>query len=104
MKIEFSGVYKNELVEEVGLMLNTITVRRKDGKKVVLDRDETNYTIKNEKADISFCGVYEWDDEAIYPSNTELYDGAEIIDYDIEDDAPEGYDLRIIIGQKISAW
>ena len=104
MKLEFKGFYKNEKVEETGLMLNTITIKRKDGKTVVLDRDETEYTLKDGNADIVFRGVYEWDEEAVYPENVELYDGAEIVDYYIEDDAPEGYDLKITIPQNIAAW
>ena len=107
MKVEFNGTYKNKTVEDEGLWLNTITVKRTDGKEVVLDRDETNYTLENGEADILFRGIYEWDDDAYYPDNVEdvkLYDGAEIIDYEIEDDAPEDYDLEITIGQKVSAW
>ena len=107
MKIEFKGIYTNKVTEDEGLWLNTITIKRTDGNEVVLDRDETNYTLKNGEADILFRGIYEWDDEAKYPDNLEdvrLYDGAEIIDYEIEDDAPEGYDLEIPVGQKVSAW
>ena len=107
MKIEFNGEYNNKIVEDEGVRLNTITIKRTDGKKVVLDRDETNYTIENGVVDIVFRGIYEWDDDAIYPDNMadlHLYDQAEIIDYCIEDDVPEGYDLRITKGQKIIAW
>lgn len=104
MKVEFFGSFKNNIVEENGLMLNAITVRRNDGKEVVLDRDESTYILENGNADIVFQEVYEWGDEAYYPTDPKLYDGAEVIDYEIEDDAPEDYDLEIWIGQKIVAW
>ena len=107
MKVEFFGNFKNDIVEEFGLMLNTITIKRNDGKVVVLDRDETEYTLKDKKADVVFRGIYEWDEEEKYPDNfndVKLYDGAELIDYEIEDDAPEDYDLEIWICQKIVAW
>lgn len=105
MKIEFSGSYKNKITEDTSLMLNTITVKRRDGKVVELDRDETNYGLENGNADIEFSGTYEWNGEdADYNLNPAEYDGAEVVGYDIEEDTPEGYDLRLTIGQKIAAW
>lgn len=106
MKIEFSGTYKNKVVEEESLYLNTITIKRNDGKIVTIDRDETFYTAEKGDVDILFRGIYEWNgEEKLYPKykDIDLYNEAEIINYEIEDDAPEGYDLTIE-GQKISAW
>lgn len=106
MKIEFTGTYKNKIVEKESLYLNTISIKRNDGKIVTIDRNETDYTIENGIVDILFRGIYEWDCEtAIYPNNKDidLYNNALIIGYEIEDDAPSGYDL-IIEKQKISAW
>ena len=121
MKIEFTGTYKNKIVEKESLYLNTISIKRNDGKIVIIDRNETDYTIENGIIDILFRGIYEWDHEtaiypnrgiyewdcetAIYPNNkdTDLYNNALIVGYEIEDDAPSGYDL-IIEKQKISAW
>ena len=106
MKVEFNGTYKNEIVEKEPLYLNTITIKRNDGKTVIIDRDETNYSIENGHIDILFRGVYEWKDDKIYPNNNDtekLYNGALVVGFDIEDDAPEDYDL-IIENQKISAW
>ena len=106
MKIEFTGTYKNKIVEKESLYLNTISIKRNDGKTVIIDRNETDYTIENGIVDILFRGIYEWDCEtAIYPNNkdTDLYNNALIVGYEIEDDAPSGYDL-IIEKQKISAW
>ena len=106
MKVEFNGTYKNEIVGKEPLYLNTITIKRNDGKIVVIDRDETNYSIENGSIDILFRGVYEWKDDKIYPNNNDaekLYNGALVVGFDIEDDAPEDYDL-VIENQKISAW
>ena len=105
MKIEFTGTYKNKIVEKEPLYLNTITIKRNDGKIVIIDRNETNYTIENGIIDILFRGIYECENDEIYPNNesVELYDNALIVGYEIEDDAPSGYDL-IIGKQKISAW
>ena len=106
MHIEFSGSYSNSITEEL-LYLNTITVRRNDGQKVVLDREETDYGLNYGIADIIFCKAYVWDGEKeqyLENSDLALYDGAELIDYEIEDDAPEGYDLTLCKGQRISAW
>ena len=106
MKVEFNGTYKNEIVGKEPLYLNTITIKRNDGKIVVIDRDETNYSIENGHIDILFRGVYEWKDDKIYPNNNDvekLYNGALVVGFDIEDDAPEDYDL-VIENQKISAW
>lgn len=106
MKIEFTGTYKNKIVEKESLYLNTISIKRNDGKIVVIDRNETDYTIENGTVDILFRGIYEWDYETvIYPNNkdTDLYNNALIVGYEIEDDAQSGYDL-IIEKQKISAW
>ncbi len=106
MKIEFTGIYKNNVVENESLYLNNIKIRRNDGKIVIIDRDETYYTAENGKVDILFRGSYEWNgEESFYPryEDIDLYDNAIIVDYEIEDDAPEGYDLAIE-EQKISAW
>ena len=106
MKIEFTATYENKIVEENPLYLNTITVKRNDGKIVTIDRDETNYTIKNGIIDILFRGIYEWkDNKEIYPKNedTKLYNNALLVGYEIEDDAPEGYKF-FIEEQNISAW
>ena len=106
MKIEFTGTYENKIVEEEPLYLNTITIKRNDGEFVIIDRDETNYTIKDGEIDILFRGLYEWNgEESIYPKNEDidLYNNALIVGYNIEDDAPEEYDL-IIERQNISAW
>ena len=106
MKIEFTGTYKNKVVEKEPLYLNTITIKRNDGEIVIIDRDETNYTIKDGEIDILFRGSYEWNgEESIYLKNEDidLYNNALIVGYEIEDDTPEGYDL-IIEEQNISAW
>lgn len=109
MKIEFHGTYKNEITKQYGLMLNLLYVRLKSGDIITLDRDETEYTLENGTADIVFRNTYDWnsDEEEFFPNYDlcpEDFDGAEIVEYEIEDDAPEGYDLEITIPQKISAW
>lgn len=101
MKIEFGGYYKSKIVEDDGLMLNTITVKRNDGRTVVLDRDMSEYTLKDGEADILFRGVYEWDGEKekyLTSDDVALYDGAEIVDYYVEDDADAEYYLTVTIG------
>ena len=107
MKVEITGEYKNSIVEKYGLMLNTITVRKVNGTIVVLDRDSSEYELDNGVADVVFAGTYIWNDETGIPDyleNVSEFDGAELLDYEIEDDAPEDYDLSFKIGQKISAW
>ncbi len=105
MKMEFTGTYKNDIVEKEPLYLNTIIIKRNDGKIVTIDRDETNYTIENGIINILFRGFYEWSNDQHYPKyeDIELYDNATIIQFEIEDDAPKNYDL-IIRKQKVSVW
>lgn len=105
MKVEFKGSYKNKITKTSGLWLNTIELKLKTGEVVTLDRDEDEYTLEKCKANIMFRGAYVWTGEVQdYDLVPEDFDGAEIIGYDVEDDAPEGYDLEITIPQNISAW
>ncbi len=108
MKLELSGTYRNSVTKEIGLRLNTIRIKRTDGIEVTIDREWTDYHLKGGNADIVFRGIYLWDgDSATCPDNTkdlELYDGAELIGYELEDDIPTDYDLTLKIGQKVTAW
>ncbi len=104
MKIGFCTVSANP---QATLMLNTITVRRKDGKEVILDRDETDADMEN--GVVIFRGTYVWDSRTsrmhyCSAADIPLYDGAEIVSVEMEDDVPDGYDVDVPIGQSISAW
>ena len=106
MKIEFQGSYDNKITEQNGIMLNTISVKLKSGKILTLDRDETNFTLNDGVAYIMFRNTYAWDSNnsiSNYNLNPKDFDNATLIDYEIEDDAPDDYDLTIA-PQKISAW
>ena len=103
MEIGFFGNYKNSKVEN-GLLLNTITVKLKNGQIQKLDRTGTKVTFEKGKALITFIGTYIWDeDEAQFCHDRNKYLSANIIDYELEDEAEDGYDLEIP-SQPIMAW
>lgn len=88
------------------VMINTMTFRLKNGKEVTIDRDYTGYEIDNDgNLGMTWQGCYFWDDNhSDDPNNPdyltedeleELVD-AELIEVNIEDDAPADYEVEII--------
>ena len=92
-------------------MINTITLQLGD-RTVIVDRHETGYDHEDIKdvskwahTTITFLDCYEWDGENEKPiSSDELYravmmrtspedDAVSLVDLDIEDDAPAGYEV-----------
>ncbi len=80
------------------LMINGIVLVMKDGAEHMVDRDKTEYSYDRETGDIriDFVNPYIWDGE------NEDYDAGKISEYirkaeyfltDVEDDAPEGYEI-----------
>ena len=113
MKAEIHGTYQDIRCRNSCLYLNCITVLRNDGQTVILDRDETEYEFMEDgSVGIVFRDTYEYNSESCdcrYLNNNAgediaLYDGAVLISADIEEDAPEWYDLEITPGQRISCW
>ena len=81
--------------------INTITFRTASGGLIVIDRDETDYTIETDGSfTMEWSGVYIWNGEEpdyLYYDNEDedIFVGAIIESLDIEDDAPEGYKMTI---------
>ena len=82
------------------VMINTMTFRLPDGNEVIIDRDYTGYGIdKDGNLGMTWKGCYFWDGkEATYftEDDEEKLAVAELVNVDIEDDAPEGYKVEII--------
>ena len=75
--------------------VNTAVFKSPDGKEIVLDRDETEYSFKDGFLNMTWRNVYIWDGENCLYVNDD--DDARFksswifIGLEIEDDAPEGY-------------
>ena len=77
----------------------TATLRTRDGRELTLDRDMTGYSLYEEGklfgVGMTWRGLYLWDGErADYNVTPELFYGA-AISLVVEDDAPEGYSLKL---------
>ena len=89
--------------------INTVTLRVGE-RLMVIDRDETLFNGENKDNKLShttltFHNCYEWDEETKKPINSDELDRAvmertspedaaiSLVDIDIEDDAPEGYQV-----------
>lgn len=69
----------------------------KDGKELFLDRDTTYFDVGGGILDMEWRDCYLWDgDGADYDITPEMFDGAKFKRFDIEDDAPAGYDVTMI--------
>lgn len=90
--------------------INTATFRLKSGGTITLDRDATRFSVNGDVLDMTWTGVYVWEVNGrhIFDSYNprELYvDGEELckiidwaapIDFDLEDDADEDYEVTNI--------
>ncbi len=74
--------------------INSVTLLAKDGREVVLDRSTTEFDFDDDVEILSmfWLDLYIWTGEAEdHNVPEELFDGAVVINVDIEDDAPEDY-------------
>ena len=98
MRVAFSGTL-HETEDCKGLRINLLSVRKTNGDMVLLDRDSTFYSIYPDgHFDAEFRNVYTWDpDQSLANYNLDLKDfvGAKLINYEIEDDADDDYNLII---------
>ena len=70
-----------------------------NGKKLInLDRDRTEYDFDREtgRLDMTWRGVYIWTSyDQNYDIPEETFRNSEVVDIEIEDDAPEGYEFQL---------
>ena len=74
--------------------INIATFLKKDGTRVVVDREITEYTYdkKTGKMSMEWRGCYIWDGESeSYDFPYDIFNGAVLESLEIEDDAPEKY-------------
>lgn len=102
MRLSFAASVK-ETENTQGIWLNTITVRLKDGREVVLDRDQTDYSslrvVEYQQAyfDVEWSGVYVWDGENMdYSISADMFRDCVLVDYMIEEDADDEYVFKIM--------
>lgn len=97
MKIDFGTCHIKETPNCKGPWGNTISVKLKDGREIVLDRDQTEYTVNEDGTmTMEWLGVYIWNGEnPDYDISEDMMNGAKIISIEIEEDADPDYDLII---------
>lgn len=95
MKISFTAATNKEYV-----MINTAEFDLQCGIRVTVDRDETEWSIKDGILEMEWNGCYLWEinginisDGPVYlnESAPELFKGAVLAGFNIEDDADENY-------------
>lgn len=93
MRIEFICETNKDYV-----MINTIDFRLSTREIITVDRDTTEYSIKDGRLDMTWRGCYVWDGEhAYYPfGDDDLLKGAEVVSVDLEDDADEDYYVTVL--------
>ena len=72
--------------------IKNITFKLKDDSFVRVSRNRTDYTIDNGHFDMIWRGVYAYGRKGNdYTIPSKAFNGAEIIDVTVDDDAPSGY-------------
>lgn len=75
--------------------LNEMILKTADGKRIVIDRDRTEFWNDEEPGitNIIWHDIYRWDEveEKEYELTEELFKGAAIEEIEVEDDAPKDY-------------
>lgn len=95
MTLYFTGTI-HETKNCTGIWLNTISVKLSDGSIVTIDRDETEFTIEDNKFQMQWNNVYIWNGETEdHNIDVDMFEGAAIVNYEIEDDADDEYELVI---------
>ncbi len=93
MRISFTGRQKGSDVP----YLNLAVFRLPDGKRIRVDRDETDYDFEDGDLSMEWRGCYVWDGEKPdYDITPEALKDAVLEEVEIEDDAPEGYSFTLI--------
>lgn len=78
--------------------INGAVFRLKDGSIVRIDRERTGYDMEDGILNMGWSGLYIWDGEnADYDIPEDFLEGASLIEMEVEDDAPEGYEFECII-------
>ena len=94
MRIEFNGTTNHPY-----MMVNTAHFRTKNGEEVVIDRDESSWTINDDKTfSLEWRGCYLWDGEEAHYDIDGLLDGADLIELEVEDDAPDADYMVTVTG------
>ena len=92
MRIEFTGKTNRDYC-----MVNTAIFKLSDGREVTVDRDNTRYMIKDVELEMLWIDCYIWsDDEADYKIDANLFNGAEFIGFELEDDADADYEISCV--------
>ena len=93
LRIDFDCVTTFEAYPYV----NTITFRLKDGREITVDRDSTAWdSVGSNMYWMQWNACYAWDGETMdYDLTKNMFYYAEIIDIDIEDEAPEEWSIEI---------
>ena len=78
--------------------INTVTLLLKDGQLITLDRHSTIFqkTDRGNVCNMTWNEPYEWSGERELPLPApKEFVGAKLVDYDVEDDAPEDYEFVV---------
>lgn len=99
MKIYFRVITnKNHLPD---MYINTVTIKTRSG-KYVIDRDityaeEVRHNKDNHEIIMVFVNPYIWDGENCnYIKDENFFDGASVSSIEVEDDAPSGYEVKLV--------
>ena len=97
MDMRFTGTTNKDYI-----MVNAVVFTMKDGNKVVVDRDTTEYTIEEDgKFDMVWRRCYIWDSDNStkeylkYGNEYLVEENIESADFEIEDDAPADYEIHL---------
>ena len=92
----FFGAKIKETKDTKGIWLNTITLKDFAGNIITLDRNCTVWRHYDDKTGVKWYNVYIWDGEhKNYDITPDMLKGYRLVDYEIEDDAEEGYEVII---------
>lgn len=78
--------------------INTAIFKRSNGEEIVIDRDETYYTVLNGLLYMEWKSIYVWDVETQdYSITQEEADTLQFIRFEIEDDVDSDYYVKPIM-------
>lgn len=96
MRIEFEGITNSKDV-----YINTATFRLPSGREVTVDRDRTEWSVSDAGIlRMEWKNCYIWDEEEARYEFPKEFDDAEFVSIEVEDDAPEGYEVEI----QMASW
>ena len=80
-------------------MVNNAIFKTSDGNIIKIDRDETYSSVENGILSMEWRGIYIWNSdtgEQNYDIPKEVFENAELVELELEDDAPdEDYNIEI---------